>query len=187
MFDFDRVINRRGTHASKWDMMAKLSGITAADGIPMWVAGGGEKVTLKIVAEYADYANIDGTPEGFAKKSAILEGHCKDVGRDFGSIVRSANYNVVIGETEKDVEDRFAWFADHLRTAGVPDEIVENQVAAGRTAPAVGTPEQVVEALQALEKAGMTYAITYFAEAAYDTSGIELFETQVIPALRGSD
>jgi cysteine-S-conjugate beta-lyase len=38
MFDFDRVIDRRGTHASKWDMMAKLSGITASDGIPMWVA-----------------------------------------------------------------------------------------------------------------------------------------------------
>ena len=38
MFNFDRVINRRGTHASKWDMMAKLSGITAPDGIPMWVA-----------------------------------------------------------------------------------------------------------------------------------------------------
>src|SRR3954452_4070296 len=38
MFDFDRVIDRRGTHASKWDMMAKLSGIAAADAIPMWVA-----------------------------------------------------------------------------------------------------------------------------------------------------
>lgn len=38
MFDFDRVIERRGTHASKWDNIAKLSGITAADAIPMWVA-----------------------------------------------------------------------------------------------------------------------------------------------------
>jgi cystathionine beta-lyase len=38
MFDFDRVIDRRGTHASKWDMMTKLSGIPSADGIPMWVA-----------------------------------------------------------------------------------------------------------------------------------------------------
>ena len=38
VFDFDRVIERRGTHASKWDNMAKLSGITAPDGIPMWVA-----------------------------------------------------------------------------------------------------------------------------------------------------
>ena len=38
MFDFDRVINRRGTHATKWDNMAKLSGIDAPDAIPMWVA-----------------------------------------------------------------------------------------------------------------------------------------------------
>src|SRR5262252_4317052 len=38
MFEFDRVIERRGTHASKWDMMAQLSGIDAPDAIPMWVA-----------------------------------------------------------------------------------------------------------------------------------------------------
>ena len=38
MFDFDRVIERRGTHASKWDNMARLSGINAPDAIPMWVA-----------------------------------------------------------------------------------------------------------------------------------------------------
>src|SRR5262249_26220236 len=38
MFDFDRVIERRGTHASKWDMMAPLSGIDAPDAIAMWVA-----------------------------------------------------------------------------------------------------------------------------------------------------
>ncbi|MFC3227437.1 MalY/PatB family protein [Marinibaculum pumilum] len=38
MFDFDRIIDRRGSHAAKWDSMAKLSGITAEDAIPMWVA-----------------------------------------------------------------------------------------------------------------------------------------------------
>lgn len=38
MFDFDRIIERRGTHSSKWDNIAKLSGITAPDCIPMWVA-----------------------------------------------------------------------------------------------------------------------------------------------------
>jgi cystathionine beta-lyase len=38
MFDFDRVIERRGTHASKWDNIARLSGIGAPDAIPMWVA-----------------------------------------------------------------------------------------------------------------------------------------------------
>jgi cysteine-S-conjugate beta-lyase len=38
MFDFNRVIERRGTHAAKWDSMARLSGIEAPDAIPMWVA-----------------------------------------------------------------------------------------------------------------------------------------------------
>ena len=38
MFDFDRVIQRRGTHATKWDNMARLSGIKAPDAIAMWVA-----------------------------------------------------------------------------------------------------------------------------------------------------
>src|SRR5260221_3714496 len=38
MSDCDGVIDRRGTHASKWDNVAKLSGITAWDGIEMWVA-----------------------------------------------------------------------------------------------------------------------------------------------------
>jgi len=38
MFDFDRVIERRGTHSAKWDMIAKLSGIQAPDALPMWVA-----------------------------------------------------------------------------------------------------------------------------------------------------
>src|SRR3954470_7296381 len=38
MFDFDRVVERRGTHASKWDHMARLSGIASPDAIPMWVA-----------------------------------------------------------------------------------------------------------------------------------------------------
>jgi cysteine-S-conjugate beta-lyase len=37
-FDFDRVIERRGTHASKWDLIARYSGIDAPDAIPMWVA-----------------------------------------------------------------------------------------------------------------------------------------------------
>jgi cystathionine beta-lyase len=38
MFDFDRIIERRGTHASKWDNIARLSGIESSDAIPMWVA-----------------------------------------------------------------------------------------------------------------------------------------------------
>ena len=66
MFDFDRVIERRGTHTSKWDMMARLSGIEAPDAIPMWVAdmefaappGVTEALTAEIVrATHGYYAN----------------------------------------------------------------------------------------------------------------------------------
>ncbi len=38
MFDFNRVIERRDTHATKWDLIEKLSGISSPDAIPMWVA-----------------------------------------------------------------------------------------------------------------------------------------------------
>lgn len=49
---------------------------------------------------------------------------------------------------------------------------------------AVGTPEQVVENLSRVRGLGLGYAILNFPEAAYDTSGMELFEREVIPALR---
>ena len=156
-----------------------------ANGIPMWIAGGGEKVTLKIAAQYADYTNFDGTPETFDRKSEILKAHCDDLGRDFGSIVRTADYNVVIGETEADVEDRLRFNGELLRRGGMSDARVEAHVANLRRQPAVGTPEQIVEVLKDMEARGMTYAITYFGEAAYDRSGIELFEERVAPELKG--
>ena len=59
-------------------------------GIPLWIAGGGEKVTLKIAAKYAQYTNFDGTLDGFRHKSALLADHCRDVGTDYDAIVRSA-------------------------------------------------------------------------------------------------
>jgi F420-dependent oxidoreductase-like protein len=164
-----------------------LQGTTVAgselNGIPMWVAGGGEKKTLRIAAQYGDYTNFDGTPEGFAHKSEVLRGHCERLRRDFDSITRSANYNVVIGETEQDVEDRLGWIKDHYERAGMPSDVVEGTVRSFRTGPCVGTPEQVVETLSGLQEQGMTYAITYFVESAYDASGLDLFERDVMPEL----
>src|SRR3954451_12579353 len=75
-------------------------------GIPMWIAGGGEQVTLRIAAKYARYTNFDGTLEAFTRKSELLAGHCRDVGTDYDAIVRTANFNVLIGETEADVQKR---------------------------------------------------------------------------------
>jgi F420-dependent oxidoreductase-like protein len=151
-------------------------------GIPLWIAGGGEKVTLRIVAEHADYANFDGEPETFRHKSQVLREHCVEVGRDFGQITRSADYNVVIGRDEAEVADRKAWIADHYqRYAPRKAERYTEQLTSG---PLVGTAEQVVETLQALAADGLSYAICNFADAAYDRSSIELFEREVIPALR---
>ena len=154
------------------------------DGPPLWIAGGGEKKTLRIAAEHAAYTNFDGTPEGFTHKSEVLRGHCEAIGRDFGEIVRSANYNVVIGRDQAEVDDRLAWIDDHLRRT-VSTAKADEAIQQWRTGPLVGTPEQIVEKLTELQGLGMTYAITYWAEAAYDRSGIELFESQVVPALRG--
>ena len=93
-------------------------------GIPLWIAGGGEKKTLRIAAKYAQYTNFDPTPEVFRRKSEILAGHCRDLGTDYAAITRSANYNVILGETDKDVQDRIAWLKDHMLGCGVPEKIV---------------------------------------------------------------
>lgn len=152
-------------------------------GIPLWIAGGGEKVTLKIAAKYAQYTNFAGAPEEFTAKSEILRAHTQTVGTDFDAIVRSSNYNTVIGATEAEVEDRLAAIearlAPHLgeRTVGVMNNY------RGEQALCVGTPEQIVERLRDMQARGLGYAIHYFPEAAYDRSGIELFEREVIPAL----
>ncbi|HKX68350.1 MAG TPA: LLM class F420-dependent oxidoreductase [Intrasporangium sp.] len=156
-----------------------------ANGIPIWVAGGGEKVTLRIAAQYADYTNFYDDADTFSRKSDVLRGHCREIGRDFDSIVRTGDFNVVIGETEADVEDRLRFHADLLRRGGVPEPRIERQIANLRTQPAVGTPERIVEVMRDMEQRGMGYAILYFQEAAHDRSGIELFENTVAAELRG--
>jgi F420-dependent oxidoreductase-like protein len=153
------------------------------NGIPMWVAGGGEKVTLRIAAEYADYTNFGGSLEEFEHKSEVLRGHCRDVGRNFEEIVRSADYDVVIGHDEGEIEDRMAQIRDHMVRGGISEARADRRMRDFRSSPLVGTPEQLVERLRSLEKAGMTYAITNFAEAAYDTTGIAMFERDVMPEL----
>ncbi len=153
------------------------------NGIPLWIAGGGERKTLRIAAKYADYTNFSPRPEEFSAKSEVLRRHCADVGRDFDEIVRSADYNVVIGRDEAEVRDRIGWIRDHYTKAGLPQELIDKEVRLFEHGALVGTPEQIVERLVDLEARGMTYAITYFVEQAYDLSGVELFEREVVPAL----
>ena len=58
--------------------------------IPLMIGGGGERRTLRLVAQYADWWCADiGDVSTFSHKSAVLAGHCRDVGRDPASVVRS--------------------------------------------------------------------------------------------------
>ena len=150
------------------------------NGIPLWIAGGGERKTLRMVAKYAQYTNFDGTPEGFARKSAILEQHAKELGRDFAEITRSANYNVVIGETDKDVADKLDWIQAHYSKL-VPGEPAERYNTTFRSGHLVGTPEQIVEKLGTVRDLGLDYTITNFVDLAYDQTGARLFADKVIP------
>ncbi len=58
--------------------------------LPLLIGGGGEKVTLRIVARWADEWNTWGRPEVLAAKGAVLERHCEAIGRDPAEIFRSA-------------------------------------------------------------------------------------------------
>ena len=152
-------------------------------GLPLWIAGGGEKVTLRIAAKYAQYTNFSSAPEEFERKSQILAGHCSEVGTDYDAIVRSANVNSVIAGSESEVKDRLKALRDRQVPKAGEDAVDAMLSNVASPDSATGTPEQVVERLTRLRDLGCEYAILYFPEAAYDRSGIELFEREVIPAL----
>ncbi len=148
--------------------------------IPLWIAGGGEKVTLNIAARYAQYTNFGGDDlDLFVAKSEILRGHCADVGTEFDSIIRSANFNILCAETEDGVNEKKAWLHRHLAQ-------YVSEPAADRFAKMFdstsGTPEQIVAKLKDFDSAGLGYAIVQFADIAYDRSSVELFAREVMPA-----
>ncbi|BAW04739.1 TIGR03560 family F420-dependent LLM class oxidoreductase [Nocardia seriolae] len=153
-------------------------------GIPIWIAGGGEKVTLRIAAKYAQYTNFAGDPETFTQKSELLRTHCAQVGTDFDAITRSSNFNTLVAATEAEVQQRLAELETRLTPFVGAEGAAQHVKDLFRDSPAVGTPEQVVERLSEVKELGLGYSIHYFPETAYDTSGLELFEREVIPALR---
>ncbi len=87
--------------------------------VPIMVGGGGEKKTLRLVAQYADACNVFGSPEGIARKYRILDEHCAAVGRDPAEIERSTLQGVNLSpdggrraETAAQLVDRFGDLAD---------------------------------------------------------------------------
>jgi F420-dependent oxidoreductase-like protein len=67
--------------------------------VPIMIGGGGEKKTLRLVAQYADATNVFGGPEMIARKYAILRQHCEAVGRPYAEIERSTLQNTRLSAT----------------------------------------------------------------------------------------
>jgi probable F420-dependent oxidoreductase len=74
--------------------------------IPLLIGGGGEKVTLKLTAQYADLWNGFGPPETWRHKNEVLTGWCETIGRDPAEIERTVHIDA------KDVPGNLDAFAE---------------------------------------------------------------------------
>ena len=140
--------------------------------VPVMIGGGGERKTLRIVAQYADMWNVFGTPEVVAHKDGILRQHCADVGRDPDAIERTLGCKITIRSTEAEAERVRRAALEHNRT---PLSRVEGDVSFW-----TGTPEQIAETMIAYRKVGFD---TFIVElpAPYDAETMESLMTVVKP------
>jgi alkanesulfonate monooxygenase SsuD/methylene tetrahydromethanopterin reductase-like flavin-dependent oxidoreductase (luciferase family) len=134
---------------------------------PILIGGGGEQLTLRVVAKHADMWNIPGgTLANYTHKLDVLRAHCESVGRNYNDIVKTWSAEVVaLGETEAEAQRILA---------ATPYTQPE---------PIVGTPEQVADQLQGFVDAGVTYLIVRLVDFP-ETAGIELFMQEVMPRLQ---
>jgi F420-dependent oxidoreductase-like protein len=95
------------------------------------IGGGGERVTLRIVARHADHWNVWGGPETLARKGKVLDGYCAELGRDPRRLRRSANMALALTEDRTEV----ARLAEAVqRRLGYPDAVVHDLLLAGSPA-----------------------------------------------------
>ena len=131
--------------------------------IPLLIGGGGEKVTLKIVAEYGDACNIGHLDnEGLEHKFAVLKKHCDELGRDYNTIKRTVLFNCAIAET-----DEAAMAKAGPYTRNIPSGRLREQAL-------IGTPDAIRKRLTEIEQAG-AQEIILFMQDAKDLEPIRLF------------
>lgn len=129
---------------------------------PILIGGSGERRTLRIVAQYADYCNVGGDPATVAHKYEVLRRHCETVGRPFEAITLCNNVGLIIAHDEAALA---AKRKQHPHFDGI-----------------AGTPPAVVDQIQAYAAAGSQY-ITFFLPNAQDIAAIELLGERVVPYL----
>src|SRR5262245_10130278 len=142
----------------------------------LMIGGGGERITLRIVAKHADHWNVWGGPKVLARKSAILEEHCAKVGRDSKQIMRSVNMALLITE-KRDVVDRLA--ETITSRLGL-------QAADARDTCLAGTPDQIREKLHELKAAGATslFIPTLFPSLDVLHRDMDKFIAEIAPGFR---
>jgi alkanesulfonate monooxygenase SsuD/methylene tetrahydromethanopterin reductase-like flavin-dependent oxidoreductase (luciferase family) len=137
--------------------------------VPLLIGGGGERVTLRRVAEAADMCNIEERePQAVRHKFDVLHAHCDVISRPYESILRSHLRNrVLLAPTESALQAK-----------------VEAMRARGRGASIVGwTPRQMIAYYEPLVGAGVQYVIVNLTQHE-DIETVELLAEQVVPALR---
>ena len=139
--------------------------------LPLLIGGGGEQVTLKLVARYGDANNLGGGIDNVRRKEAILLQHCETVGRDPAEIERTSGIGTVIIRDSRDEADR------------VHAQMFERQRGSERWKDQpVGTPEDVAERLLPYLDIGYRQLIAGF-PSPHDEESMTRFATEVRPIL----
>ena len=139
--------------------------------IPLLIGGSGPKVTLRLVAEYADMNNIGRSPDTFREKEATLVAHCEAVGRDEKEIERTMGAGTPFIRDSK--EEAFTVMADVF---------ADNGDAKTWTGMPIGTVEDVVEAVKPYLDTGYRHLI-FGIPAPYDEETMNRLATEVRPEL----
>jgi F420-dependent oxidoreductase-like protein len=133
------------------------------------VGGSGERKTLKIVAKYADACNLFGSIETIKRKLDVLKEHCKSVGRDYDSILKTKLDLVVIDDSEEIARKRAQQFYK-----GIPEQQIRDREFA-----IYGTREDVSRQIELLEEAGIQYLIVHF-EPSRELEALDIFSDNII-------
>ena len=139
--------------------------------LPICVGGGGEQVTLKLVAQYADMNNVGDGVETVRRKEKILLEHCAAVGRDPSEIERTTGIGAVFIRDDRAEAERL------LKAA-----LAHNRVARPWSDQPVGTPEDVAERLAPYVELGYRHLIAAF-PSPYDEESMARLVTDVKPLL----
>jgi alkanesulfonate monooxygenase SsuD/methylene tetrahydromethanopterin reductase-like flavin-dependent oxidoreductase (luciferase family) len=150
--------------------------------LPILIGGSGRKVTLKLVARYADANNLGNPIEAMRDAEAALVEHCRALGRDEASIERTCEVQRVVIRDDS-AEARRVQAALLAANGGAQeDEVRPGSGDIGRERGAVGTPDEVFAHLAPIVEAGYHHIICCF-PAPYDMESMERMATEIRPRL----